>query len=100
MYKERRKWLQMVVQNIAHVGKFSSDRTIKQYADEIWEAKPCPIPLEVKTSSSSGTNTTTNAATAAAPLGRRGTGSSVPKKPAPPLAGKRGGSGKKFTTTK
>jgi glycogen phosphorylase len=30
--------------NIAGSGKFSSDRTIAQYAGEIWNAKPCPIP--------------------------------------------------------
>ena len=45
-YSDRRKWLTMVIKNIAHVGKFSSDRTIKQYADEIWDTKPCVIPKE------------------------------------------------------
>ena len=36
----------MVIQNIAHVGKFSSDRTIQEYADEIWDCKACEIPKE------------------------------------------------------
>ncbi len=48
VYADRRKWMQMVVLNIANVGKFSSDRTIQQYADEIWDAKPCVVPVEVK----------------------------------------------------
>ena len=29
--------------NVAHSGKFSSDRTITQYASEIWGAKPCHV---------------------------------------------------------
>ena len=38
--QDQDKWLAMVVNNIATVGKFSSDRTIKEYADEIWHADP------------------------------------------------------------
>ncbi len=44
-YEDRQKWSSMVANNIANVGKFSSDRTIRQYADEIWNAKPVPIDL-------------------------------------------------------
>jgi starch phosphorylase len=29
---------------VAGFGKFSSDRTIVQYAAETWNAKPCPVP--------------------------------------------------------
>ncbi len=36
-------WAREVVHNIAASGKFSSDRTIHQYATEIWGAKPCPL---------------------------------------------------------
>ena len=36
-------WTRRAVQNVAHSGKFSSDRTIAQYASEIWGAKPCPV---------------------------------------------------------
>lgn len=35
-YKDRRKWAQMMLMNIANSGKFSSDRTIKEYAKDIW----------------------------------------------------------------
>jgi starch phosphorylase len=30
--------------NTLKSGKFSSDRTINEYAKEIWQIKPCPIP--------------------------------------------------------
>lgn len=33
------------VLSLAHCGKFSSDYTVAQYAAEIWQAKPCPVPL-------------------------------------------------------
>ncbi|WP_100398077.1 glycogen/starch/alpha-glucan phosphorylase [Bacillus sp. FJAT-44742] len=35
-YRNRSKWMQMSITNIAHSGKFSSDRTISEYAAEIW----------------------------------------------------------------
>jgi len=50
VYSNRKKWMEMIVHNIARVGKFSSDRTIQQYADEIWEAVSCPVPAESKSS--------------------------------------------------
>ena len=31
------------VLNVARSGKFSSDRTIAEYAESIWGAKPCPV---------------------------------------------------------
>ena len=37
-------WARKAILNVAASGKFSSDRTIAQYATEIWKAKPCPIP--------------------------------------------------------
>jgi starch phosphorylase len=36
-------WARMAILNVAASGPFSSDRTIKQYCEEIWGAKPCPI---------------------------------------------------------
>ena len=39
-YRDKYKWLSMSVTNIAYSGKFSSDRTIKEYATEIWKVKP------------------------------------------------------------
>lgn len=42
-YKDKEKWVQMSIQNIAHSGIFSSDRTIYQYAEEIWKTRPVEI---------------------------------------------------------
>ena len=35
-YKNTSAWAKSSILNIAHVGKFSSDRTIQQYVDDIW----------------------------------------------------------------
>jgi starch phosphorylase len=35
-FNDKRKWNQMSLMNIASAGKFSSDRTIREYADNIW----------------------------------------------------------------
>ncbi len=35
-YRDRKRWAQMMLKNIANAGKFSSDRTIMEYAKEIW----------------------------------------------------------------
>jgi starch phosphorylase len=37
-------WSRKAILNIAASGRFSSDRTIAEYANEIWKVKPCPIP--------------------------------------------------------
>ncbi len=42
-YRDKEKWAKIAILNVACSGKFSSDRTIKQYCDEIWNAKPVPI---------------------------------------------------------
>ena len=39
-YRNRSQWARMMLINIAKSGYFSSDRTIQQYADEIWNLKP------------------------------------------------------------
>lgn len=44
LYQERRQWVKMSIHNIAHSGKFSSDKTIGEYATEIWKIKALPIP--------------------------------------------------------
>ncbi len=44
-YTDKKTWAKKAILNVARMGKFSSDRTIKQYAEEIWNAKACPIKL-------------------------------------------------------
>lgn len=43
LYKDKESWLRMSLINIANSGIFSSDNTIKRYADEIWNIKPLKI---------------------------------------------------------
>jgi starch phosphorylase len=43
LYADRDQWSRKAVLNIAASGKFSSDRTIAEYAREIWRAEPCPV---------------------------------------------------------
>ena len=42
-YANPEEWTRKVVLNVAHSGKFSSDRTIAEYAAGIWGVKPCPV---------------------------------------------------------
>lgn len=42
-YTDSTAWARKAILNIAGSGKFSSDRTIAEYAAEIWNATPCPV---------------------------------------------------------
>uniref|UniRef100_A0A672NBN6 Alpha-1,4 glucan phosphorylase n=1 Tax=Sinocyclocheilus grahami TaxID=75366 RepID=A0A672NBN6_SINGR len=41
----KREWTRVVIKNIAASGKFSSDRTIKEYATEIWGVEPTDLKI-------------------------------------------------------
>ena len=43
LYADQHAWTRKVILNIATSGRFSSDRTIAEYAKEIWNAEPCFI---------------------------------------------------------
>ncbi|HTP95756.1 MAG TPA: glycogen/starch/alpha-glucan phosphorylase [Burkholderiales bacterium] len=44
-YLEQEHWARMSILNCARSGRFSSDRTIREYCDEIWNVEPVPVRL-------------------------------------------------------
>jgi starch phosphorylase len=42
-FKDKERWTTMAIYNVARMGKFSTDRTIKQYAEEIWGITPVDV---------------------------------------------------------
>lgn len=43
LYANQNAWIESSILNVAASGRFSSDRTIAEYAADIWKAEPCPI---------------------------------------------------------
>jgi len=44
VWRNKGKWVEMCINTVAGMGKFSSDRTIAQYATEIWKVDPVKVP--------------------------------------------------------
>lgn len=40
-YLNPKKWVKMAINNVARIGKFTSDRAVEEYANDIWHIKPC-----------------------------------------------------------
>jgi starch phosphorylase len=44
LYADPDAWARMAILNVAGSGRFSSDRTIAEYAQDIWKVGPCQVP--------------------------------------------------------
>lgn len=40
-FLDKKKWAKMAITNVAHMGKFTSDRAVEEYADNIWHISSC-----------------------------------------------------------
>ena len=47
-FKDQKKWTKMSILTVARMGKFSSDRSVREYNEKIWHAAPLKIDLEDK----------------------------------------------------
>ncbi len=45
-YRDPERWARMSVLNVARMGKFSSDRSIREYSEKIWKVEPVPVLLK------------------------------------------------------
>ncbi|MGB8316638.1 MAG: glycogen/starch/alpha-glucan phosphorylase, partial [Ignavibacteriaceae bacterium] len=51
LYKNQDEWTRKSILNCARIGKFSSDRSIKEYAQKIWKVKPVKVDLKTRSRS-------------------------------------------------
>ncbi|MCI5189516.1 MAG: glycogen/starch/alpha-glucan phosphorylase [Candidatus Electrothrix sp. AS4_5] len=48
LYADKQRWTKMSILNTARMGKFSSDRSAKEYCQKVWDVQPCPVQLKWK----------------------------------------------------
>ncbi len=43
LFRDTDEWTKKSILNVARIGKFSSDRSIKEYSDKVWNIKPVKV---------------------------------------------------------